>query len=105
MKVAQEPARHSDPKLTMNVYAELGIYDLAGALDALPGVSRTDERDALHATGTYNARVGAPTDPRLYSRQLGREGMRSGATSCENKPSDGALVCRRQTPKIAESSE
>ena len=39
VKVAQELARHSDPKLTMNVYSKLGIHDLTGALGALPGMS------------------------------------------------------------------
>jgi len=37
VKVAQELARHSDPKLTMNVYPRLGVHDLAGALPAMPG--------------------------------------------------------------------
>ncbi len=43
VKVAQQLARHSDPKLTLNVYTRLGVDDLAGALDALPTLA-SDER-------------------------------------------------------------
>ena len=39
VKEAQELARHSDPKLTMNVYTKLGVHDLAGALDRLPSLT------------------------------------------------------------------
>jgi len=53
VKVAQELSRHSDPKLTMNVYTKLGLNDLAGALDGLPSVSgSTDDAQAIRATGT-----------------------------------------------------
>ena len=38
MKAAQELARHSDPKLTLNVYTKLSIHDLTGALSALPNL-------------------------------------------------------------------
>ena len=37
---AANPARHSDPKLTMNVYSHVTLHDTAGALDALPDLSR-----------------------------------------------------------------
>ncbi len=40
LKVAQELARHSDPKLTMKVYAHVSAYDLHGAVaDALPDLT------------------------------------------------------------------
>ncbi len=53
---AQDLARHSDPKLTMNVYTRLGVHDLAGALDRLPTASpERPDRDALRATGTCDA--------------------------------------------------
>jgi integrase len=35
VKVAQELARHSDPKLTLNVYSHLTVHDLAEGLDGL----------------------------------------------------------------------
>jgi len=77
VKVAQELARHSDPKLTLNTYTRLGMNDLSGALDALPAVSSKEpEREALRATGTLGK---GPDDPQLYPQQLGRETVRSRA--------------------------
>jgi integrase len=35
VKVAQELARHADPKLTLNVYSHLTVHDLAQGLDGL----------------------------------------------------------------------
>lgn len=37
-KVAQELARHSDPRLTLGVYAKCGIHDLDSALSKLPNL-------------------------------------------------------------------
>ena len=53
LKVAQTLARHSDPKLTMNIYAHLSVHDLHGAVtDALPDLTTPRAADALVATGT-----------------------------------------------------
>ena len=78
VKVAQELARHSDPKLTMNVYTRLGVHDLAGALENLPGTTpRRTEDEALRATGTDDAMAevadASQHDPQLYPQQLGRD--------------------------------
>ena len=35
VKVAMELARHSDPKLTMNVYSHLTVHDVSQGLDGL----------------------------------------------------------------------
>ena len=84
VRVCQQLARHSDPKLTLNVYTKLGMHDLAGALDGLPGMtSEPPERQRLRATGTDNARAEAPIDPHLKPRHLGRETVRKGAASCD----------------------
>ena len=53
-KLAQELARHSDIRLTMNVYTHAGLYDLAGAVDSLPSVLGTGSQ-TLAATGTFGA--------------------------------------------------
>ena len=88
VKAAQELARHSDPKLTLNVYTKLGIHDLAGTLDALPSLpgNRLErEAVALRATGTDDAQAcqpGAP-DHTLHHTQHARETTRSGATACK----------------------
>ncbi len=54
-KVAQELARHSDIRLTLDRYTHLGLHDQAAALDLLPGLPspgpQTDA-PALAATGT-----------------------------------------------------
>jgi integrase len=53
-KLAQELARHSDIRLTMNVYTHARLHDLAGAVEGLPailGKPRT-EPAVLAATGT-----------------------------------------------------
>jgi integrase len=53
LKVAQTLARHSDPKLTMNVYAHLSAFDLHGAVaDALPDLTTAVPDQILAATGT-----------------------------------------------------
>jgi hypothetical protein len=49
-KLAQELARHSDIRLTMNVYTHAGLYDLAGAVNGLPSIFPPE--------GTANASVG-----------------------------------------------
>ena len=75
VKAAQELARHSDPKLTMNTYTRLGVTDLAGALEALPSVptGNPPEREASRATGTDDTPVQKDSlvkTCRLIPRQL-----------------------------------
>jgi integrase len=53
VKVLQTLARHSDPKLTLNVYSHLTVFDTAGALDALPDLTRPGPApEAARLTGT-----------------------------------------------------
>ena len=57
-KVAQELARHSDIRLTMQTYTHAGLYDLAAAVESLPPIMPTDregQRLVLAATGTDGA--------------------------------------------------
>jgi len=54
VKDLQEFARHSDPKLTMNVYTHVLRGSLAGAAARLPNLSRPT-REQAKATGTYDA--------------------------------------------------
>ena len=52
VKVAQTLARHSDPKLTMNVYSHLTVFDLHGAIEnALPDLT-AHPAETIAATGT-----------------------------------------------------
>jgi Phage integrase family len=53
IKTLQTLARHSDPKLTLNIYSHLTLFDTASALDALPDLTRPDSsREAVRMTGT-----------------------------------------------------
>ncbi len=56
LRTAQEAMRHSDPKLTANVYTDPKLLDIAGALDALPtlplNTPKAREAVACRATGT-----------------------------------------------------
>ncbi len=53
IKTLQTLARHSDPKLTLNVYTHLTIHDTASALKGLPDFSTPSPRpEVLKATGT-----------------------------------------------------
>jgi integrase len=55
-RTAQAAMRHSDIKLTMNVYTDPALLDVRGALDALPALPMPretgDDREAIRATGT-----------------------------------------------------
>ena len=51
-KTAQELARHSNIRLTMQRYTHKTLHDLAGAVDLLPSFVPTVGREALKATGT-----------------------------------------------------
>jgi hypothetical protein len=58
--------RHSDPKLTANVYTDPKLLDVRGSLDALPslwldaGPTAGRERARASGTETYSARKFAP---------------------------------------------
>ncbi|MBX3416741.1 MAG: tyrosine-type recombinase/integrase [Pirellulaceae bacterium] len=70
-RTAQQAMRHSDIGLTMNVYTDPRLLDVAGAVEALPKLPLTDsaelpELQKLRATGTENhdrfaSRTVAPT--------------------------------------------
>jgi integrase/recombinase XerC len=84
-KVAQDLARHSDPKLTMNVYTKLGIHDLGGALDRMPSIGPVSpESQPLRATGTD----GNATGPQ-YGQQCESGELRLAATECNHNGPDG----------------
>jgi integrase len=54
LRTAQAAMRHSDPKLTANVYTDPALLDVAGAIDALPVWSL----DAVPEKGAAAARAG-----------------------------------------------
>jgi hypothetical protein len=90
VKTLQALARHSDPKLTLNVYSHVSVYDTAKAVEALPDLTGPGPRSAPAAaavTGTdvqpisdrfahRRGRIGAIPDG--YGRS-GRSGARTSA--------------------------
>jgi integrase len=68
LRTAQSAMRHSDPKLTANVYTDPKLLDVAGALDALPSLSldpkSSESAERARATGTYDrCAVALPVAP------------------------------------------
>jgi integrase len=54
-RTAQAAMRHSTIDLTMNVYTDPKLLDVAGAIDALPALSLATSAEAARATGTDDA--------------------------------------------------
>jgi len=51
-RMAQELMRHSDIRLTMNVYTHLQLVDTAGAVETLPTIGIQRQAAEQRATGT-----------------------------------------------------
>ena len=64
-KVAQELARHSDPKLTLGTYTRLGLNDSRRALDALPALAERGNRAeaVAMASGTDGREAASQAGP------------------------------------------
>jgi hypothetical protein len=72
LRTAQAAMRHSDPRLTANVYTDPRLLDVRGALDALPPLpleGKRAEGEALRATGTDTGahECLVQTDPRKFA--------------------------------------
>jgi hypothetical protein len=83
VKVVQELARHSDPKLTLNIYTKLGVHDLSGGLRGLPGleprVAPADGSQVFLPTGSTGEKQTIISEPHLFPHQLGRDTAQAGA--------------------------
>ncbi len=99
-KLAQDLARHSDIRLTMNVYTHTGLYDRAGAVESLPPllpVGTDAEGQACQATGTDGKAV------RAVGCALGKtvlESAPSVRTIATGKVADGPEGDSRKTLKL-----
>ncbi len=90
VKVCQDLARHSDPKLTMNVYTHLTAYDRAAGLDGLPGVGpERPDRQVAKATGTHDATPWAPDSITADSTADRGPGTPSSVTTGQHAGVDG----------------
>lgn len=111
IKVVQELARHSDPKLTMNLYSHVRLHDVNLAVQSvgLPKSSpdQTSNSQILAATGTDNLQVSEVIDSKsaahaqndrvslgLYQSAqcevAAREPIKKASTSKTRKPQDTA---------------
>ena len=61
-RVAQSAMRHSRIDLTMNVYTDPQVLDIAGAVGRLPRLNRTDPNHSAAATGTDGRLTDKPPD-------------------------------------------
>jgi integrase len=60
-RVAQEAMRHSTMDLTMKVYTDPKLLDVAGAVASLPSMNPAPIRDQSRATGTDSEKWNPPT--------------------------------------------
>ncbi len=90
-KVAQELARHSDSRLTMNVYTHAHLHDLAGAVEMLPSLLPSG-RTALKATGTDGRHVLRHCPQHCPGVDSGRDLLRAVETPAEGDERDAG--CR-----------
>ncbi len=95
LATAQKLARHSDPKLTANVYTHLGLTDKAKAIESLPAPPMTppagSEQQALRATGTDDDSPADPTDGKRLRASCATacpEGARTGTAGQSKKQQD-----------------
>jgi hypothetical protein len=113
-RTAQAAMRHSDIKLTMNVYTDPKLLDVAGALNALPALPLDGEQadgEALQATGTAGgstrtlAPLLAPTpDKRSESLSIGDNMSRE---ACSGTLAVSGVLDKRKdslTTPVSESS-
>ena len=90
VKVCQELARHSDPKLTFAVYSHVGMADTGRALDNLPGLDnpQAEKQTAMALkTGTNGLPVNAVALP--------------GQADTNRMARRGALLCDKQWRTVA----
>src|SRR5262249_51388920 len=98
VKVVQTLARHSTPTLTLGVYAHVGLYDQAAALDALPDLSRPQ------AGPETNKRAATGTEGRLGPR-LASEGSPAPSEHTEKSELEPRLINNRFGPLLAHSGD
>jgi hypothetical protein len=94
-KLAQELARHSDIRLTMNVYTHARLHDLAGAVEGLPSLLPTNPpagaAPPLAATGTDGRLAQEPPAPRMGDGGCEGESLRQACARLAPRVRPGAI--------------
>ena len=86
-RTAMELMRHTDLRLTMNVYTDPRLLDTAGAVEDLPDLTRPTEVKAARLTGTDGGPADISTKPKVLPKSTtsagsrGHLGARSGRTT------------------------
>ncbi len=70
-RVAMELMRHTQMSLTMKVYTDPELLDLAGAVEMLPSL-KPDDRQAAQATGTDSIRPSGLMDDQKGAQRVAR---------------------------------
>ena len=89
LRTAQAAMRHSDPKLTANVYTDPRLLDVAGALEVLPDLPLDGPRDVEPQVVTGTA--GPNVAPENLAANLAVPLAETGVHSCQ----EGATTDRR----------
>ena len=98
VKTCQVLARHSDPALTIGVYAKASVFDLETAVDAVPALVSVPEAVALAGTGTNDLALRLPYERDFSGRKLATRGkvgtMAPVTTRAPVKPENQAVSLR-----------
>ncbi len=103
-RTAQAAMRHSDPKLTANIYQDPRILDLAGAVELLPNLPLDGgaDQDAARATGTEGRAAGplAPMLAPMLAPKPANQGQAETFLTTEvTEPEELATVKKQKNPK------
>jgi hypothetical protein len=100
VKTLQVLARHADPRLTMNTYAHVSLFDTGSAVESLPDLSHNPQTtQANAATGTDGPFSHLqPSDPagpaRPNAEDSGMEGQRISEVLSHHFPTGGDVSGR-----------
>ncbi len=75
-RTAMELIRHTNLRLTMNVYTDPSILDTAGAVEDLPDLTQPSEAAAALLTGTDGAPADTSTRPKVLPKSTTPRGLR-----------------------------
>ena len=109
LRTAQAAMRHSDPRLTANVYTDPRLLDVSGALEVLPALplDAGPETEAQVKTGTDAADLAPRTlAPTLAPKADNRGESQSTADKAKGGAADGRETLNRpETPSQVQNRQ